>query len=87
MVQQPRAAAALAQRPERADVVEVRVGVEQVARPQTVGVQASRDRVDVVAAVDHDRLAARGVAEHRAVTREHSDRERLDDHKSILKSR
>ena len=83
VMQQPGAAAALAQRPECADVIEVRVRVNEVARSQAVRVQAPRDRVDVVAAVDDDRFAARGIAEDRAVTRQHPDRERLDDHGSM----
>ena len=87
MVQQARAAAAFAQRAQRADVIEVRVRVKQVARPQAVPREPHRDCVDVVTAVDDDRFAAFRVAENRAVAREHADREGLDDHNSILKSR
>ena len=83
MVQKARAAAPLAQRSERPDVIEVRVRVHEVARPQAVRVQTPRDRLDVVTAVDHDRFAAGRIAENRAVTREHSDRECLDDHNSM----
>ena len=68
-VQEARTAAALAQRPERTDMVEVRVRVQQVARPQRVGSEARGDSRDVVAAVDHDRLSAGRITENRAVAR------------------
>ena len=44
--------------------------------------RASRRAIsrDVVAAVDHDRLAGRRVAENRAVAAQRPDRERVDDH-------
>ena len=88
-MQERRAADALAQRSDRADVIDVGVRVDEVAGAQPVRLEPLRDLRNVIAAVDHDRLAAGGIAEHRAVAGEHPDRERFDDHGggSIAKSR
>ena len=81
-MQEARAAAARAQFAERADVIDVRVGVDERRRPQTVRGQPLRDDIDVVPAVDHDRLAAGLVTQDRAGAFQGTDREVLDDHPS-----
>ncbi len=79
-VQQARAAAASAKFAQRADVIDVRVRMNECRRLEPVDGKPFRDDVDVVAAVDHDRLAARFVPQDRARAAERADGEMFDDH-------
>ena len=79
-MQQTARARSFAQIAERADMVDVRVRVHEVGRANAESVEPSHDALDLVAAVDDDRLAARLVGDDRAVAAERSDREMFDDH-------
>jgi|SRR5579884_220053 len=83
-MQQPFSARALAQRPEIADVVDMRMGVDQVGRAQAARCEPPYNLVDAVAAIDHDCLAGLLVADDRAVAGERSDCKGFDKHAALL---
>jgi len=86
-MQQAETADAGAQLAQDADVIEVGVRVNEIAWPQAARRELAGDFLDLVAAVDDDRLAARFVSEDRAVAGERSDRKVQRDYTVTPKSR
>ena len=67
----------LAQTSQVADMVDVRVRMNEKLGVPAATAQATDDFVDAIAAVDDDRVAAVLVDQNRAVAGERTDRERL----------
>jgi murein DD-endopeptidase MepM/ murein hydrolase activator NlpD len=71
---------ALTQRSEVADVIDMRVRVQQMSCTYVTRMQAAQHLVDAVAAVDHNRLAGCFVGQNRAVAAQRTHCKGFDNH-------